>query len=122
MIIIITALNADSNIYFRLQCSGHFLGQRQTAQMHVPFTIKENTPSMWMPPLHTAKAETIIGGTLRSTSCCIIRFDKILQKRQRFHNQVTCNYVILCSEGFPLPLGAWDRLCYIIVALPGPSI
>ena len=27
-----------------------------------------------------------------------------------------------CSEGFPLSLGAWDRLHYFIVALPGPSI
>ena len=27
-----------------------------------------------------------------------------------------------CSEGFPLPLGAWDRLCYFAVALPGSSI
>ena len=25
-------------------------------------------------------------------------------------------------EGVPLPLGAWERLCYFIVALPGPSI
>ena len=28
----------------------------------------------------------------------------------------------LCSEGFPFPLGAWDRLHYFIVDLPGPSI
>ena len=27
-----------------------------------------------------------------------------------------------CSERFPLPLGAWDGLCYFIVALPEPSI
>ena len=30
-------------------------------------------------------------------------------------------YLVLCgfcSERFPLPLGAWDGLCYIIVALP----
>ena len=27
-----------------------------------------------------------------------------------------------CSERFPLPLGAWGGLCYIIVALPEPSI
>ena len=30
----------------------------------------------------------------------------------------TCYYV----ERFPLPLGAWDGLCYFIVALPEPSI
>ena len=48
----------------------------------------------------------------------------------------TCNYVASvrrgflflwvlgmgCSERFPLPLGAWDGLCYYIVALPEPSI
>ena len=27
-----------------------------------------------------------------------------------------------CSERFPLPLDAWDGLCYFIVALPEPSI
>ena len=27
-----------------------------------------------------------------------------------------------CSERFPLPLDAWDGLCYFIVALPGPLI
>ena len=27
-----------------------------------------------------------------------------------------------CLERFPLPLGAWDGLCYFIVALPEPSI
>ena len=28
----------------------------------------------------------------------------------------------ICSEGFPFPLGALNRLCHLIVALPGPSI
>ena len=27
-----------------------------------------------------------------------------------------------CLERFPLPLGAWNGLCYFIVALPEPSI
>ena len=27
-----------------------------------------------------------------------------------------------CEEGFPFPLGAWDRLRYFIVTLPGHSI
>ena len=27
-----------------------------------------------------------------------------------------------CSDGFPLPLGAKERMCTSIVALPGPSI
>ena len=34
-------------------------------------------------------------------------------------------YLYLCgffTEGFPLPLGAWDRLSYFIVAFPEPSI
>ena len=34
-------------------------------------------------------------------------------------------YLLLCGfclERFPLPLGAWDRLRYFIVALPEPSI
>ena len=34
----------------------------------------------------------------------------------------TRNYVDLCLERFPLPLGAWDGLHYFIVALPEPSI
>ena len=33
----------------------------------------------------------------------------------------TCNYVVSVRRGF-VPLGAWDGLRYIIVALPGPSI
>ena len=33
----------------------------------------------------------------------------------------TCNYVVSVLEKFPLPLGAWDGLCYFIVALPEPS-
>ena len=27
-----------------------------------------------------------------------------------------------CSVRFPLPLGAWDGLCYFIVPFPGPCI
>ena len=34
----------------------------------------------------------------------------------------TCNYVCFCSERFPLPVGTWEGLCYLIMALPGPSI
>ena len=30
----------------------------------------------------------------------------------------TCNYVVSVRRGF----GAWDGLCYFIVAVPGPSI
>ena len=33
-----------------------------------------------------------------------------------------CNYLVSCSEVFPLPLGAWDRLRCFIVTLPRPSI
>ena len=32
----------------------------------------------------------------------------------------TCNYVVSVRRG--LLLGDWDRMCYFIVALPGPSI
>ena len=32
---------------------------------------------------------------------------------------VLCGF---CLEKFPLPLGAWGGLCYLIVALPEPSI
>ena len=33
----------------------------------------------------------------------------------------TCNYVVsVWMERFPLPLGAWDRLHYFIVALSEP--
>ena len=28
-------------------------------------------------------------------------------------------FYCVCSEGFHIPLGAWDRLCLLIVALPG---
>ena len=31
-------------------------------------------------------------------------------------------YCCFCSNEFPLPLGAWERLCYFIMALSGPSI
>ena len=34
----------------------------------------------------------------------------------------TCNYVVSVFERFPPPLGAWDGLRYLIVALPEPSI
>ena len=33
---------------------------------------------------------------------------------------ITCNYVV--SVRVPLPLGAWNRLRYLIVAHTGPSI
>ena len=34
----------------------------------------------------------------------------------------TRKFVFFCSKEFLRPLGAWERLCYIIVALLGPSI
>ena len=36
-----------------------------------------------------------------------------------FFSAVACG---LCNEGFPVPLGAWDGLCYFIVTFPWPSI
>ena len=36
---------------------------------------------------------------------------------------IVCLYFCcFCLERLPLPLGAWDGLHYLIVALPGPSI
>ena len=37
------------------------------------------------------------------------------QRKKKYSN-------IFCLERFPLPLGAWDGLCYFIVALPEPSV
>ena len=34
-------------------------------------------------------------------------------------NLLLCGF---CLERFPLPLGAWDGLCYFIVAFPEPFI
>ena len=35
--------------------------------------------------------------------------------------RLACSCVV-SIRGFPFPLGAWDGLCYFIVALPEPSI
>ena len=48
---------------------------------------------------------------------CMVQF----KERDNF----SADYTKLCrfrSKGFPLPLGAYDRLRYFIVALLGPSI
>ena len=67
--------------------------------------------------------------TLHNVNFTAIKFcyDKFLKlllslitlgKRELFFLlSFTCNYV-----EFLLPLGAWERLCYFIVVLPGPSI
>ena len=44
------------------------------------------------------------------------------EKRVNFSAIVYWSLCGFCSEGVPLPLGAWDRLRYYIVALPGPFI
>ena len=31
-------------------------------------------------------------------------------------------FLLFLSEGVPLSLGVWERLCYFIVALPEPSV
>ena len=36
--------------------------------------------------------------------------------------QIVSDIISFCSDGFAIPLGAWDRLCYFILAFPGPSI
>ena len=47
----------------------------------------------------------------------------LLEKRELLSLlSFTCNYVVSVQLGFPLPLGAWDRLHYFIVSLPVPSI
>lgn len=39
--------------------------------------------------------------------------------RQGYFSAIGYLYLFgFCSEGFPLPSGAWSRLCYFIVALP----
>ena len=44
------------------------------------------------------------------------------EERANFLLSFTCNYVIFCSERFPRPLGALDRLHYFILAFPETSI
>ena len=44
------------------------------------------------------------------------------EERANFSAIVYLQLCGFCSEGFPLPLCAWDGLRYFIVALPGPSI
>ena len=43
------------------------------------------------------------------------------EKAVFFCNQLLV-FLLFLLEGIPLPQGAWDRLHYFIVALPGPSI
>ena len=41
------------------------------------------------------------------------------EERSIFFSAFACD---LCNEGFPLPIGAWDWLCYFIVTYPWPSL
>ena len=45
-----------------------------------------------------------------------------LGKRTNLSAVVYLWLCVFCLERFPLPLGAWDRLRYFIVALPELSI
>ena len=42
--------------------------------------------------------------------------------RSKTNLRVDSPIFIICLGRFPLPLGAWDGLRYLIVALPEPSI
>ena len=53
---------------------------------------------------------------------CSGSITSVEEERTNFSAVVYLLLCGFCSEGFHLPLGAWDRLCYFIVALPGPSI
>ena len=44
------------------------------------------------------------------------------EERAGFSAIVYSYFCCVFSKEFPLPLDAWERLCYFIVALPGPSI
>ena len=53
---------------------------------------------------------------------CSRLITSVCEERANLSAIFTCNYVVSILEWFPLPLGAWDRLHYFIVALPGPPI
>ena len=51
-----------------------------------------------------------------------VSFSFVKEERELiFLLSFTCNYVVSVRR-MTLPLGAWDRLRYFIVALHGPSI
>ena len=61
-----------------------------------------------------------------SFSCFIVML-AVANRSPRFEKReliflLLLTYVFFCNEGFPLPLGAWDGLCYFILTLPWPSI
>ena len=39
-------------------------------------------------------------------------FTSVREERASFLLSFACNYVVSFGRGFPLPLGAWDRLLY----------
>ena len=54
-----------------------------------------------------------------SCSGSITSVGEVLANLSAIVNLCLCGF---CSERFPLPLGAWDVLRYLIVALPEPFI
>ena len=52
---------------------------------------------------------------------CSVPITSVGEERERaiIFSAFACG---LCNEGFPLPLGAWDGLCYFIVTHPWPSL
>ena len=57
-----------------------------------------------------------------SVSYVYVKFSGWGRERANFSAIVYLQLCSVCSEGFPLPLGAWDRLRYFIVTFPGSSI
>ena len=63
-----------------------------------------------------------------SVVCCLNVNVSRLIASVREGGAVLCSAIVyslfycFCLKEFPLPLGAWERLCYFIVALSGPSI
>ena len=51
----------------------------------------------------------------------LITCTSVGDERANFSSIVDLQLCGFCSEGFPLPLSAWDRLRCFHVALPGPS-
>ena len=62
---------------------------------------------------------------LYSSDVYVSRSGSITSVGEERTNLSAVVYLLLCgfcSERFPLPLGAWDGLCFFIVTLPEPSI
>ena len=63
-----------------------------------------------------------VGVSCRISYCIIsylyVSFSGFGKRKLFFLLSFSCNYVVSVRRWFPLPLGACDRLHYVIVALP----